>query len=113
MPIGGVWADDRLYVTLAPTTISARNAEADPDVVVHLEDANDAVIIEGTVERPPPSDVPIEAARRYGERYGGTWDPADDGMPFFVVRPRLVMTWRSEDIKGTAVRFRFNDDAAG
>lgn len=53
VPIGGVWADDRLYVTLAPTTISARNAEADPDVVVHLEDANDAVIIEGTVERAP------------------------------------------------------------
>jgi nitroimidazol reductase NimA-like FMN-containing flavoprotein (pyridoxamine 5'-phosphate oxidase superfamily) len=110
VPIGGVWADDALYLTLGPTTVSARNAARNRAALVHLEDANDAVIVEGTISQPAPPEVPAEAAAAYGRKYEGTWDPADTEMPYWVLRPRVVMTWRSEDIKGSAVRWRFASD---
>ena len=109
VPIGGVWIDDALYLTLGPSTVSARNAAGNPAAVVHLEDANDAVIIEGTIQRPAHIDVPAAASDAYGVKYDGTWDPADPDMPYWVVRPRVVMTWRSDDIRGSAVRWRFDD----
>lgn len=107
VPIGGVWFDGRLYLTMSPETVSFRNLAANPSAALHLENASEAVILHGRIERPPPGDVPSDVVKRYGAKYGGRWDPADPGMPFIVVTPTRAMTWSSQDIRGTGVRWRF------
>lgn len=107
VPIGGVWMGERLYFTMSPEAVTFRNLDRDPRAAVHLESAAAAVIVEGSAERPPPDAVPVGAAAAYGVKYEGTWDPADEEMPYLVLIPRVAMTWSSGDIRGSAVRWTF------
>lgn len=49
-PVWGVVTDDVLYLYTERRTLKSRNLAADPRVVVHLEDAEDVVIVRGTAE---------------------------------------------------------------
>lgn len=49
-PVWGVWVHGALYFDGPPTTRWARNLAASPNVSVHLENADDVVILEGVVE---------------------------------------------------------------
>ena len=52
MPVWGVWVDDTLWFSTGDGSVKARNLAADPRVAVHLESGDDAVMLEGTAERP-------------------------------------------------------------
>src|SRR5687768_7996686 len=50
MPRDGIWLDNVLYYGGSPKTVHNRNLEKNPNVVMHLEDAQGATIVEGVVE---------------------------------------------------------------
>ncbi len=47
-PAWGVWLAGRVCFSTSPGSVKARNLAAHPRVVVHLESADNVVIIEGT-----------------------------------------------------------------
>ena len=51
VPVDGVWVDDVWYYGGAPETVHQRNLEANANVVMHLQDPYQAVIVEGTARR--------------------------------------------------------------
>jgi hypothetical protein len=91
-PVWGVWVDETLYFGGGPDTRWSRNLAANPEVSVHLEDGNEAVILEGTVDRITDPDDPIVA--RLDEAYGAKYD-MPHGVPVWVLRPRVVFAWAS------------------
>ena len=98
-PTWAVWDDNRLYFDGSPETRRMKNMARNPHIVVHLEDGDKAVIVEGIVRehgRPTP-----EQAARLGERYSAkyadsgytptpdTWD--EGGL--YVMEPTLALAW--------------------
>jgi len=89
-------------------TAKARNIAADPRVVVHLESADDVLIVRGTAQDlGPPADVP-EVVAALAAKYT---DPADrpylpDADPDFdvvyAIRPHTAMAWAAGRLRGLA-----------
>jgi hypothetical protein len=107
VPISGAWVDEGLYFNTSPETVSARNLEADGRAIVHLEGTDVAVIVEGDVERPSVDAIPDVVPSAYTTKYGGEWEAGNPHFPWFLLRPAKVLTWRVDDIRNTAVRWRF------
>ena len=73
-PGWGVIVGQTLHLYSERRTVKARNIAADPRVVVHLESADDVVIVRGTAEDlGTPADVP-EVVAALAAKYP---DPAD------------------------------------
>src|SRR3954449_10964184 len=49
-PVWGLWFDGAVVFSTDPTSTKGRNLAHRPDVVVHLESGDEAVIVEGRVE---------------------------------------------------------------
>ena len=78
---------------------------ANPQMTVHLEDGNQAVIVEGTVE--DVIDVGEELYKRVTDVYAAKYNnyrPEDHG--FFVFRPQVAFGWRQ--FPQSATRWRFD-----
>jgi hypothetical protein len=106
-PIWAVWNHEELYFTTSPETATARNLAARPTAVVHTESGSEVVTVEGRVRRLAPDDVRSEVVEAYESKYGWRLDPADPGMPYYVLEPTVARTWLSADIRGTATRWEF------
>jgi hypothetical protein len=105
--IWAVWRDERLFFATSPETVTAQVLSANPNALVHLESAVDVAVVEGSATRLAPADVPSTVVEAYTRKYDWRIDPADPEMPYYVLRPRLVLAWRLPDIRGTATRWRF------
>ncbi|MGH2441715.1 MAG: pyridoxamine 5'-phosphate oxidase family protein [Chloroflexota bacterium] len=97
-PLWGVWLDSALFFDGPPFTRWARNLAAQPSVSVHLDDGNDVVILEGTVE-----DLTVDA--ELGNRIISAWSakygalqPDPSGGGILRVRPRSVRAWSTEGL---------------
>ncbi|MBN1286927.1 MAG: pyridoxamine 5'-phosphate oxidase family protein [Anaerolineae bacterium] len=90
VPVWGVWVDDALCFGGGPDTRWSRNLAANPKVAVHLEDGNDVVILEGSVERITDPDHPL--ASRIDDAYEPKYNMRH-GTPFWLLRPRVVFAW--------------------
>ena len=101
MPTWGAWVDDRFYFEGSPETRRARNMAQNPEVVVHVERGDDAVIVEGRVR--PVAELQdgfverlLEGFAKYRATHGYEADAAnwrDGGL--WELRPRLVFGWSS------------------
>ncbi|HTR96171.1 MAG TPA: pyridoxamine 5'-phosphate oxidase family protein [Trebonia sp.] len=110
-PVWGVVIDDTLYLYTERRTRKARNVAGDPRIVVHLESADDVVIVRGTAEdRGHPAQLP-EVVTALAAKYSS---PADrqylpDADPDFdvvyAVRPRSAMLWRLADYEASQRRW--------
>lgn len=116
-PVWGVWVEGSLYFGTGRNSVKGRNLARSPELVVHLESADDLVILEGEVEevRDRASFEAIDAA--YRAKYDmGVVEAADDGEPggggavWYVVRPRKAHAWLENDFPNTATRWRFHAD---
>jgi nitroimidazol reductase NimA-like FMN-containing flavoprotein (pyridoxamine 5'-phosphate oxidase superfamily) len=107
VPIWGVlvWGD--LFLESgAETTRKNRNLAVNPNVEVHLDDADDVIIVSGTAVpvRPPP-DVARELVAAFSAKYPGyapsptSWD--ESGL--VRVDPDTVLAWHDMP---TATRWR-------
>ena len=100
--IWGVWVNHKLYSGGGPDVRWAKNLRADPRIVVHLEDGEKAVIVEGRAELTSTEDdeevLAVKAA--YKEKYD-----FDHPAPFWRITPDLAFSWT--DFGKDATRFRF------
>lgn len=99
-PVWGVWLDDRLFFDGSPQTRRGRNIAANPQVAVHLESGDSAVMLEGEAfihSSPPDRSLAERIAAAYREKYAGDgyapepeqWD--EGGLFEFV--PHKVLAW--------------------
>ena len=92
-----------LYLYSERRTVKARNLAADPRLVLHLESAEDVVIVRGTAEDlGTPAQVP-EVVMALSAKYTAETDRQylPDADPDFnivyAVRPQSAMMWRLAD----------------
>jgi len=56
VPLDGIWLDDEWFFGGSAETVKQRNLTANATAVMHLEDAEHAVIVEGRCEEITPDD---------------------------------------------------------
>jgi hypothetical protein len=108
----GIWNDDRLYWSMAPTTLTARNIRDRGRAVVHLADPRHVAIVEGHASMLRATSSVRLVAAAYRRRFGLRFDPGNRAMRCYVLRPRVARTWVSDDVRATGVRWRFNASGA-
>lgn len=99
-PVWGVWVDNTLYFDGSPQTRRGRNIAANPQVAVHLESGDQAVMLEGEAHilaGAPEKALAERVAANYREKY------AEDGYApeatqwdqggLHVFKPRKVLAW--------------------
>jgi Pyridoxamine 5'-phosphate oxidase len=102
-PVWGVVTGGTLYLYSERSTVKARNLAADPRVVVHLESAEDVLIVRGLAEDlGTPAQVPSVVAalaakysRPDDQQYLPSADPGFDVV--YAIRPQSAMAWRLDD----------------
>jgi hypothetical protein len=100
-----------LYLYSERRTVKARNLAAEPRVVVHLESAEDLVIVRGTAEDlGTPAQVP-EVVTALSAKYTGEQDRQylPDADPDFdiiyAITPQSAAMWRLADYEGSQRRW--------
>jgi nitroimidazol reductase NimA-like FMN-containing flavoprotein (pyridoxamine 5'-phosphate oxidase superfamily) len=104
VPVWGVWLDNTLYFGGSPMTRWARNLRRYPEVTVHLDDSNEAVILEGTVTQ--LTDATSALMTRIDDAYEPKYKMRH-GPPIWHLDIRKVIAWKSMD---TTTRWLFEDD---
>jgi hypothetical protein len=99
-PVWGAWLDGILYFDGAPTTRRGRNISRNPRTVVHLENGEQVVILEGEtviLSGAPERGLAERLAAAYTEKYGPLgYSPGPeswDGGGLFVFTPKSGMGW--------------------
>jgi hypothetical protein len=106
VPVDGLWLDGRWFWGGKPETVHMRNVAADPRVVMHLEDAESAVICEGTAELAQPSADLVDRLVAASEtKYGYSPGRAAYAGGVWALRPSVVLAWN--DLPTDATRFTF------
>ena len=106
-PVWGAVLDQTLYLYTQRRTVKARNLAADPRLVVHLESAEDVLIVRATAEDlGTPAELPEVVAALSAKypseedrQYLPAADPAFDVV--YAIRPRSARMWRLPDFEGS------------
>jgi hypothetical protein len=99
-----VWDGESILVTTRESSRTARNLEHSRMARLALGDADDAIVIEATLERTLPA-VEATPPRTAFERAAG-WDPGEQGPDWrlFVLRPTRIQAHRGyAEIEGRDV----------
>jgi uncharacterized protein YlzI (FlbEa/FlbD family) len=99
VPRWGVFIDNKFYYDGSPQTIHAHNIEINPNVTLHLESGEKAIIMEGmsrAADKPQPAFA-HKLANAIGEKYAALGyspkpDQWDEGG-LFVFTPRQCIAW--------------------
>ena len=112
VPRWGVWLDNRLYYDGSPATIHAGNLRHDGRCVLHLEDGEQAVVVEGVSAPSAPVDADLGARISAGfAKYAPTYEPGPDSWSdeiaggLCVFTPHKAMAWTT--FPNDVTRFRF------
>jgi hypothetical protein len=108
VPVWGVLLDGDLYLeTGAPETMKSRNLERNDNVVVHLDNVDDVVLVRGrAVATTPDASLGRALADAYRTKYA-SYEPAPDSWNaggLVRIEPERVLAWRDMP---TATRWRF------
>jgi hypothetical protein len=113
-PVWAVWLERQILFSTHPKTMTARNLQAHPALVVHLESGDQVVIVEGTAMQ--LDDRPLLA--RFGEAYQAKYhwplspadlDPGNPDADYYAVRPRVALSWdTATEIGETITRWNFD-----
>jgi general stress protein 26 len=101
-PVWGVWYKNTLYFSTGEASRKGRNLTRNPQVTVHPEVDNEAVIVEGTAQRVTSAATLRPVWKAYNKKYD--WNV--EGYPFYVVRPGVAYSFK-EDLAETATRWSF------
>ena len=110
-PVWGVWLDDNLYFGTSPNARKARNLEANPAMVVHLESGDDVVILEGTAVK--LTEMAPELYKAFSAAYAAKYDgfkpnPPSEAEPVCTLDVHTAMAWLEKDFPRTATRWEFD-----
>lgn len=106
VPVDGIWMEELWYYGGSDKTVHQRAVSANPHVVMHLEDAMRAVIVEGEVRVTEPSEslaarLVASSRKKYG--YAPTKSEYQKGV--MTLFPSRVLAWTT--FPTDATRFRF------
>ena len=112
-PVWGVWLDGMLYFSTG--SLIDANLAANPEITVHLESGDEAVIVEGVAELERDVAIWRRFAEVYNLKYHWDFSPERIFGGFWRVRPRLAFGWLSDPtgldhgavFGGTATRWSF------
>jgi hypothetical protein len=108
VPRDGMWVDGGLYYGGSPQTVHFRNISENPNLVVHVGDGMEAIIVEGAVaiEKPTEEAATVLADQMFAKypQYGRL-DPKMYMAGVSVLRPSRVLAWTN--FSENATRFRF------
>ncbi len=107
-PVWGLWLDKTFFFSTDPNSLKGRNIAGNPEVVVHLESGDDAVILEGKADRVQQEHVLARFVEAYDAKYGFRLDTSGLTYVVYAVSPRLAMAWLERDFPNTATRWRFD-----
>ena len=106
VPVDGIWLDGGCYFGGDPATVHVRNLRRDGRTMLHLEDGESAVIVEGVAEwvTPSKSDAKrlVAAAKA---KYGYSNSAASYLAGVWRLEPTTVLAWTQLYVDAT--RFRF------
>jgi len=105
-PIWALWWQERLLFSTGEQSRKAKNLGALPYAVIGCEPADDAIVLEGPVERVRDADLLREFARAYGAKYAE--DMEGFSQPVYALRPKLAFAFASTDFVGSATRWTFD-----
>ena len=92
IPIWFVWLDDRFYICTGKESVKGRNLQANPNIMLSLEDGSKPLIAEGvaTFHEPPYAPGIAEA---FQQKYD--WDMRHDGQYNVVIEmvPQKWLHW--------------------
>jgi pyridoxine/pyridoxamine 5'-phosphate oxidase len=106
-PVWGLWLDGVFYFSTDPKSVKGRNLAAKPDVVVHLESGDEAVILEGIAE--PVADL-IELTRfadAYEPKYQFRPDPTTPDQGVYRLKVVTAFAWAEKEFLTSATRWSF------
>ena len=114
MIVWGIWWQNAFWFSTGPRTRKAKNIAALPQVVIGTEDAEEAIILEGTAEEITDRSVWKQLAKIYNAKYGGDVEPllmASDGC-VFRVQPRVAFAQdeHAENFADAVTRWRFEEE---
>ena len=107
-PVWGLWLDERFMFSTDPTSRKARNFQANPAIVVHLESGDDVVILEGTAEQVTDRSLLERFVEEYDRKYQFRPDLNEPSGAYFKLRLRTAMAWLEQDFLNSAARWRFD-----
>jgi nitroimidazol reductase NimA-like FMN-containing flavoprotein (pyridoxamine 5'-phosphate oxidase superfamily) len=95
VPLDGIWLEDAWYFGGSSKAVKHRNLEADPRAVLHLEDAQSVVIVEGACEQVFPDGELAERLSRLSKaKYGYGPDPASYARTgAWRLSPHRALSW--------------------
>jgi Pyridoxamine 5'-phosphate oxidase len=113
MLVWGIWWQDAFWFSTGPRTRKAKNIAADPHVVIGTEKAEEAVILEGTVEEIKDRAVWKQLVEVYNRKYGGDVGPLleSSGGSVFRVTPQIAFGQdeHSENFTESVTRWQFQE----
>jgi hypothetical protein len=111
MLVWGIWWQDAFWFSTGPRTRKAKNIAGDPRVVIGTEKADEAVILEGTVEEIKDRAIWKQLVEIYNRKYGGDVGPLleSSGGCVFCVTPQLAFGQdeHAENFMDSVTRWRF------
>jgi hypothetical protein len=117
-PVWGVVQNAQFYVYTERTTRKARNLSRDSRAVVHLESAEEVVLVHGRLDDiGQPRDTPA-VIRALCDKYISPRDsqylPSGDEAfdVLYVLRPDSALSWSLADYDGTQLRWVSSRDPA-
>ena len=111
MLVWGVWWEDAFWFSTGPRTRKARNLADNPRCAIGTEKADEAVILEGTVQEVSDRAVWKQLVAIYNRKYGGDVGPLleSSGGSVFRVNPQTVFGQdeRAENFTEAVTRWTF------
>jgi len=115
-PVWGIVVKEEFFFYSARSTVKARNIASDPRILVHLESAEEVLIVRGTAEDVGyPGDFPAVTGalqQKYDspddQPYLPTGDPSYDVL--YALRPTSARLWSLENFDDSQKSWAVVDD---
>jgi nitroimidazol reductase NimA-like FMN-containing flavoprotein (pyridoxamine 5'-phosphate oxidase superfamily) len=101
-PVWAVWLDGVLYFSTGERSRKARNIAKNPEVTVHPELDNEAIILDGAATKVSGAARLRPVWKSYKTKY--KWDV--EGYSFYALKPRVIYSFK-EDLPNTGTRWMF------
>jgi len=107
-PVWGIWKQSRFYFETAPNSVKGRNLSSNQSLVVHVQDGNDTVILEGTTRREKTTEAMNQLRKDYLRKYQYTPDWSNEQEQIvFMVEPKIIHAWKAPRMHRSLVKFIF------
>ena len=107
-PVWGIWKQSRFYFETAPNSVKGRNLSSNQSLVVHVQDGNDTVILEGTTRREKRTETLNQLRKDYFRKYQYTPDWSNEQEQIvFMVEPKIIHAWKAPRMHRSLVKFIF------